>query len=122
VRHAMRHAYLYLYVWLGRRIAQPRPLEARRRLSASASPHCHPRSALRTHSRTPPQTNATQVARDATFIDADLFFGMLFGSERFKPYLGTLFVASALSTLPIHRAHAYLICYTCGATHKHSPF
>lgn len=30
------------------------------------------------------------------FIDADLFFAMLFGSERFRPYLGTLFMASAI--------------------------
>jgi len=29
-------------------------------------------------------------------IDADLFFTMAFGAERFRPYLGRLFLASAM--------------------------
>lgn len=37
-----------------------------------------------------------QGYRDAVLIDADLFFGMVFGAERFRPYLGKLFLASAM--------------------------
>lgn len=49
-----------------------------------------------------------QAAAGAVFIDADLFFAMLFGSERFRPYLGTLFMASAIGE------SACLLCF-CGA-------
>uniref|UniRef100_I2CQQ5 DNAJ-containing protein X-domain domain-containing protein n=1 Tax=Nannochloropsis gaditana (strain CCMP526) TaxID=1093141 RepID=I2CQQ5_NANGC len=39
------------------------------------------------------------ACRHASFIDGDLFFSMLFGSERFHPYLGKLFIASAIDVL-----------------------
>ena len=34
---------------------------------------------------------------DVNFMDAGVFFTMLFGSERFEPYIGTLALASAAS-------------------------
>lgn len=37
-----------------------------------------------------------QAYRDAQFIEPDLFFGVVFGAERFRPYLGKLFLASAM--------------------------
>lgn len=45
----------------------------------------------------PNHTDKTvQGYRDAVLIDADLFFGMVFCAERFRPYLGKLFLASAI--------------------------
>lgn len=46
-----------------------------------------------------------QAASAAVFIDADLFFSMLFGSERFRPYLGTLFMAAAIGNNQLHQHH-----------------
>ena len=43
---------------------------------------------------------------DVNFMDAGVFFTMLFGSERFEPYIGRLALASAASmegTLSMHR-------------------
>lgn len=53
-------------------------------------PQTHPN--LTTH----PKIERRQGYRDAVLIEADLLFGMCFGSERFRPYLGKLFLASAM--------------------------
>lgn len=59
--------------------------------------HSYPKA---TAAHTPPTHPITisilQGYRDAVLIDADLFFGMVFGAERFRPYLGKLFLASAM--------------------------
>ena len=46
------------------------------------------------------------AALDVNFMDAGVFFTMLFGSERFEPFIGTLALASAASMegqLSMHR-------------------
>ena len=43
---------------------------------------------------------------EVNFMDAGVFFTMLFGSERFEPFIGTLALASAASMegqLSMHR-------------------
>ncbi|KAL3903674.1 MAG: hypothetical protein SGPRY_011582, partial [Prymnesium sp.] len=50
--------------------------------------------------------HGTKVVDGQGFLDAGVFFTMLFGSERFEPYIGTLALASAASMegqLSMHR-------------------